>query len=277
MPRRIIWKDEGLIDGDCCAPHVACARRRVIGIDLPEDLTPLGQIIEDHITGVGGRSAGKDRLKHRRDLPICRWHVFVETNVVYEALGIIFEPALERKPHRQPSADNDVFGHHAADEIDHRLCGRDVARLRETGASAFVDCVGDVPRRGIDAGGQHLRAESNPAKRRCEMELCRGQQFDAVMAIVGRTDLVEVCKIDFVIAQVELARVARFPLKLQCTIKIACPNVEATVSVAHPNRVIDHLSVDEANADRSNGQIPQKDCNPAPRCAIRYPSHASAP
>ena len=243
--------DEGLVDRERAAAEIAFTGRMIVGIDLREDRVPLGEVIEHGIVRVAGRRAGEDRLEHRGEFAVRGRLVAVGGDVVFDAVEEAPEPALHGDTDRIAARGRDIRVHHRLQHLDHGLDAGDVLRRigRQVGAAAGTDGVIDVAGRIVEMRRQHLGTEIDAAQRGGEMELRRGQHFDAVGGIVGRIHLVEGLEVDREVAQVEFAAVAGLPFKLQRAIEIARPDIEGAVLVGDLHRVVDGDAVGEAHAD----------------------------
>ena len=255
-------EDERLVDRDRAAEQVAAARRMIIGIYLPQDFIPVGQVIEHRIVGVGRRGGAEDRLEQRCQFAVRGGFVGIAGGVVRDPLGKPAQPALQRQSHRKPARGDDVLLHHRLEQLDHRRDARHILGgiAGEVGAArppvrSRPDRICNMPGRLVEQRRKHLRLEIDPAQRGGEVELRRGKHLDAIGRIVGRVDLVEMRKVDRVIAQRELAAVAGLPFELDRPIEIARPDIERAVAIGDLNGVIDHPPIGKPHPDPVDRQV----------------------
>ena len=187
---RLIGRDQhlhdiGLVDRHRPAEQVARARGLVIGIDLPQQLVPPGQVIVNRIVGVAGRRVAKDFLEQRRQLAVAAGTCDIDNNrlvavthrVISKTLGKVRQPALQRQPHGKAPRSDNVLLHHWLQQLDHRIDARDIARRigRQIGAAARPDGIGQMPGGIIERRAEHRRLKIDPAQAGRKVELRRGQ------------------------------------------------------------------------------------------------------
>ena len=274
---RLIGRDQhlhdiGLVDRHRPAQQVARAAWAVIGVDLPQQLVPPGQVIEHRIVDVGDRHALRQRrrmtenlLEQRRQLTVAQRAANIDRNrlvavagrIIGKALGKAGQPALQREAHRKAPRGGDVLLHHRLQQLDHRIDARDIARRigRKVGPGARSHRIGQMPGGLVQDRTQHFRAEVDPAQRSGKVELRRGQQLDPEGAVVARIYFIKFGERDRVIAQRELAGIPGLPLQLQRPVKVARPDEESAVGIGDLHRVIHHLTIGEAHPDRIDRQI----------------------
>ena len=138
---------------------------RVVGIDLPEDLVPVGQVVEHRVIVVRGGRSGEDRFEQRRQLAVGGGFVAVARDVVFEACCIVGQPALHGQAHREPPTGGDVLRHNRLEHLDHHADAGYVARGigREVGAAARSDGVVDLAALVVERRAQHFGPEFHPA------------------------------------------------------------------------------------------------------------------
>ena len=193
-------EDEGLINGYCGTPEIAISLHLIFGIDLPEDLVPVAQVIEGRVIQVVRRRSREDRLEQRRQLAVGRRVIAILFDVVGNTLGVLLKPSHQRQAHGSAATDGDVFRHHRAHKLDHGLDIGFVGLARQPGLMPRPHRIAEKTGGFVCGRRQHLRVEIDAREAGGEMELRRRQQFDPVGGIIGRADFVEMGEVDFIAA-----------------------------------------------------------------------------
>ena len=240
-------EDEALLDRDAAPAHVARPADRVIGVDLPQDAVPLGQVVVARI--VAPRQRLEHGLEHGRELAVGRRSVDIAVDVVLNSAREVRQSALQRHAHGERPADRLVVRQHRREQLDHCPDAGRIAALRQAGRAERVDRVIDRAVRLVDRGRQDLRPEIDAHQRGREVQLPRRHDLDPELAVVGRVHLVQRVEVDLVVSQHELARRAVLRLQLERPVEIARPDVESPVAVRDLDRVVHHDPVDLVDAD----------------------------